>query len=129
MFLRKKKKLKREIIAKKLWNIQKSNYDTDKYVKEFLKIIKSYFDDSIFEPDEDFVFCGRKKFLYDEFNEYLDDNLDYKVDNPIRLATGNLFEFILNANFVYFKDGDAWEKGWNDLRERNDNYTKKGYNC
>ena len=61
MFLRKKKKLKREINAKKLWNIQKSNYDTDKYVKEFLKIIKSYFDDSIFEPDEDFVFCGRKK--------------------------------------------------------------------
>ena len=129
MFLRKKKKLKREIIAKKLWNIQKSNYDTDKYVKEFLKIIKSYFDDSIFEPDEDFVFCGRKKFLYDEFNEYLDDNLDYKVDNQIRLATGNLFEFILNSNFVYFKDGDAWEKGWNDLRERNDNYTKKGYIC
>ena len=37
--------------------------------------------------------------------------------------------FILNANFVYFKDGDAWEKGWNDLRERNDNYTKKGYIC
>lgn len=129
MLLRKKKKLKREIIAKKLWNLRKYNYDTDKYVKEFIKIIKSYFDDSVFESDEDFIFCGRKKFLYDEFYDYLDDNIDYNVDKSIRLATGNLFEFILNPNFVYFSDGDAWEKGWNDLRDRNDNYTKKGYIC
>ena len=56
----------------------------------------------------------------------LAEKLETGFDESFK-TSGKLF--ILNSNFVYMSDGNAWEKGWNDLRDRNDNYTKKGYIC
>lgn len=69
-------KLKRKEIANKLYEYRKNNdgnLEIYTYNKGFIEIIEKYINKSTFEPDKDFIFGGRKKFLYNEFYDYLDN--------------------------------------------------------
>lgn len=127
------RKVKRNDIAKQIFECKENNSQNDYYVEELLGIIEKIISVSNFESDEDFVFGGRKKFLYEEFNNYL-DNTSSKSDESLFLAINNLEEFICNNNYGSFielannsnmVDGKIIEK----LRERNDKYSSKGYIC
>ena len=132
------KKLKRKDIAEKLYECHKNEKDTTEYINDFLKIVEDFITKSRFETDEDFIFGGRKKFLYEEFYDYLNNKEKHKSENPIRFAIGNLEEFICNNNFVNAEDVDKskWIDGNKidgkdiaELRDRNDKYSNKGYIC
>lgn len=135
------KKLKREEIANKLYEYRKNNdgnLEIKSYTKGFIEIIENYINKSTFESDKDFIFGGRKKFLYNEFYDYLDNKEKHILEDPIRFAIGNLEEFICNNNQVYAEDVDKskWKDGKiidgkdiAELRRINDNYSSKGYIC
>lgn len=105
----------------------KNNINDEKNALEYLNNIISILTKYSFDSDEDFVLLGRKKVIYDEIIDILKGNKE--VDNPIYFVLGSLEEFICNNNFVYMSDGDKWEKGWEDLRTRNDRYSLKNIIC
>ena len=135
------KKLKRKEIADKLYEYRKNNdgnLEIKSYIKGFIEIIENYISKSNFESDNDFLMVGRKKFLFDEFYDYLDHKEKHKLENPIRFAIGNLEEFICNNNWVNFSDVDKskWIDGktidgkdFAELRNKNDRYSASGYIC
>lgn len=127
-------KLKRKDIAEKLYNCRNS----ENYIKDFIDIVEENISKHTFESDKDFIFGGRKKFLYNEFYDYLDNKEKHILEDPIRFAIGNLEEFICNNNQVYAEDVDKskWKDGKiidgkdiAELRRINDNYSSKGYIC
>lgn len=105
----------------------KNNINDEKSALEYIDNISKAFLKYTFKPDNNFIFLGRKKFIYDEINDILKGNKE--VDNPIYFVLGSLEEFICNNNFVYMSDGDQWEKGWEDLRNRNDIYSAMNVIC
>lgn len=133
-----RKKLKRDKIAKELYECRKIE-DNQEYKEKFINIVNKYFSKSYFENDETFIMGGRKKILFDEFNNILDGNKDIKgIDNPIRFAIGDLEEFICNNNHLSAEDVDKskWKdekvidgKYFIELRNKNDKYSKEGYIC
>ena len=134
-------KLKRKDIADKLYEYRKNNdgkLDIKSYTNGFIEIVENFISKSIFESDNDFLMVGRKKFLFDEFNDYLDNKEKHKLENPIRFAIGNLEEFITNNNWVNISDVDKskWKenkfingKDFAELRDKNDRYSLAGYIC
>lgn len=105
----------------------KNNINDEKSALEYIDNISKAFLKYTFKPDNNFIFLGRKKIIYDEINDILKGNKE--VDNPIYFVLGSLEEFICNNNFVYMSDGDQWEKGWEDLRNRNDIYSAMNVIC
>ena len=105
----------------------KSNINDEKSALEYIDNISEAFSKYSFKSDNNFIFLGRKKIIYDEINDILKGNK--KVDNPIYFVLGSLEEFICNNNFVYMSDGDQREKGWEDLRNRNDIYSAMNVIC
>lgn len=105
----------------------KNNINDKKSALEYINTITITLSQYSFNSDDDFVLLGRKKFIYDEINDILKGNK--QVDNPIYFVLGSLEEFICNNNFVYMSDGDQWNKGWQDLRIRNDRYVLKNVIC
>ena len=95
-------KLKRKDIGEKLYNCRNS----ENYIKDFIDIVEENISKHTFESDKDFIFGGRKKFLYNEFYDYLDNKEKHTLEDPIRFAIGNLEEFICNNNQVYAEDVD-----------------------
>lgn len=134
-------KLKRKEIANKLYEYRKNNdgnLEIYTYNKGFIEIIEKYINKSTFESDKDFIFGGRKKFLYNEFYDYLDNKEKHKSENPVRFAIGNLEEFICNNNHIVAEDVDKskWKDGKIidgkdivELRNKNDRYSATGYIC
>ena len=129
-------RLKRKDIREKILSI---NHSSEDFEINFVSVVDDYISNHDFKSDEDFLFCGRKKFLYDEFYEYLDNKEKHIKENPIRFAIINLEEFICDDNFIsltmdidkrYWKneeklDGSVVAK----LRDRNDKYSASGYIC
>ena len=101
----------------------KNNISDEKSTLDYLNRIHSIISNYEFVSDENFVLLGRKKFIYDEIKEIL--NGTKEVNNPLSFVLGSLEEFICNNNFVYMHDSENWEKGWEDLRNRNDIYSRK----
>ena len=133
-----KRKLKRNEITKELYECRKIE-DDQTYTINFINTVEKYISKSYFENDEDFIMGGRKKFLFNEFNDTLDGNKEIKgIDNPIRFAIGDLEEFICNNNYLSTQDVDKskWKDGktidgkdFFELREKNNRYSNKGYIC
>lgn len=127
-------RLKRKDIAEKLYNCRNSeNYEND-----FINIVENFISKHKFESDKDFIFGGRKKFLYNEFYDYLDNKEKHKSESPVRFAIGNLEEFICNNNHIVAEDVDKikWKDGKAidgkdivELRNKNDRYSATGYIC
>ena len=105
----------------------KNNIDDKNSTLEYINKINSILSNYSFVSDENFVLLGRKKFIYDEICEILSGTKI--VDNPLYFVLGSLEEFICNNNFVYMSDSEHWEKGWEDLRNRNDIYSQKNIIC
>ena len=104
----------------------KNNINDKNSTLEYVNKINSMLSNYSFDSDENFVLLGRKKIIYDEICEIL--NGTKTVDNPLYFVLGSLEEFICNNNFVYMSDSEHWEKGWEDLRNRNDVYSQKKCN-
>lgn len=128
-------KLKRKDIREKLHNI---NHSLEDFESNFVNVIEDCISNHKFESNEDFLFCGRKKFLYDEFYEYLDNKEKHEKENPIHFAIINLEEFICDDNFVFWQDVDKskWKDGkvidgkdFVEIRDKNDKYSASGYIC
>ena len=134
-------KLKRKNIADKLYEYRKNNdgnLDIKSYANGFVEIVESYILKSTFETNNDFLMVGRKKFLFDEFYDYLEHKEKHKLENPVRFAIGNVEEFICNPNFVNMSDVDKskWKDGkiidgkdFAELRDTNDRYSVTGIIC
>ena len=122
-----KKLLVRESLSELYGYHSKNNVIDEKSALEYLNNIIQTLSEYSFKSDEKFVLLGRKKIIYDEINDIL--NGTKKVDNPIYFVLGSLEEFICNNNFVYMSDSEYWEKGWDDLRNRNDIYSKNNIIC
>lgn len=127
-------KLKRKDIAEKLYNCRNS----DNYENDFINIVENFISKHKFNSDKDFIFGGRKKFLYKEFYDYLDNKEKHKSENPVRFAIGNLEEFICNNNHIVAEDVEKskWKDGKIidgkdivELRNKNDRYSATGYIC
>ena len=75
-------KLKRKEVAKMFYgqhtDINIKNKDN---VINYLNKLDNYLDNYEYESNPDFVFCGRKKFIYDEIVEII--NGTQLVDNPL----------------------------------------------
>lgn len=127
-------KLIRKDLAEKLYKCRNS----DNYTIDFINIVEEYISKHKFESDKDFIFGGRRKILYDEFYDYLDNKEKHKLNDPVRFAIGNLEEFICNNNHIVA--GDVDKSKWKDgkiidgkdiveLRNKNDRYSAAGYIC
>lgn len=121
-------KLKRKEVAKMFYgkhtDINIKNKDN---VINYLNKLDNYLDNYEYESNPDFVFCGRKKFIYDEIVEII--NGTQLVDNPLYFVLGSLEEFISNNNDVRISDSIALGMNWNDLRDINDRYISTGVLC
>ena len=105
----------------------KNNITNEKSALEYIDNISNAFLKYSFNSDDNFILLGRKKSIYDEINEILSGTK--KVDNPIYFVLGSLEEFICNNNVIYISDGEKWEKGWEDLRKKNDTYSFENIIC
>ncbi len=105
----------------------KNNITDEKSALEYIDSISNAFLKYSFNSDDNFILLGRKKIIYDEINEILSGTK--KVDNPIYFVLGSLEEFICNNNVIYLSDGEKWEKGWEDLRKKNDTYSFENIIC
>ena len=126
-------KLKRNDIADRIYEYKSNNSENNNYVNEFLNIVEDYISKSMFEYDDDFIFGGRKKFLYDEFNNSL-NNISNQNDESIFRAISNIDEFICSNNYGTFIESTDNSKSIDGktialLREKNDRYSSKGYIC
>lgn len=120
-------RLKRKDIREKLLSI---NHSSEDFEINFVDIVEDCISNHDFKSDENFLFCGRKKFLYDEFYEYLDNKEKHIKENPIRFAIINLEEFICDDNFVFGEDVKVIDgKDFVEIRNKNDKYSASGYIC
>ena len=120
-------RLKRKDIREKLLSI---NHSSEDFEINFVDIVEDCISNRDFKSDENFLFCGRKKFLYDEFYEYLDNKEKHIKENPIRFAIINLEEFICDDNFVFGEDVKVIDgKDFVEIRNKNDKYSASGYIC
>ena len=121
-------KIQRQEVARKYYGKHSNINNEDKdSILNYLNEIKNYLNNYEYESNSDFIYCGRKKHIYEEIVNVLNET--QKVDNPIYFALGSLEEFICNNNDVHISDSDDIGMNWNELREANDRYINTGVIC
>lgn len=121
------KNLKRkELRDKYVYYYEKNDISDNEHILMFLEGILKYLEEFEYEYDENFVFCGRKRFLYDEIIKIV--NGEQKENDPVHFMLGSLNEFMRDDNFVSFGEEEAGI-GFVELRNKNDLYSKKGIIC
>ena len=121
------KNLKRkELRDKYVYYYEKNDISDNEHILIFLEGILKYLEEFEYEYDENFVFCGRKKFLYEEIIRIV--NGEQKENDPIHFMLGSLNEFMRDDNFVSFGEEEAGI-GFVELRDKNDLYSKEGVIC
>ena len=121
------KNLKRkELRDKYVYYYEKNDISDNEHILMFLEGILKYLEEFEYEYDENFVFCGRKKFLYDEIIKIV--NGEQKENDPVHFMLGSLNEFMRDDNFGSFGE-DEVGIGFVELRNKNDLYSKKGIIC
>lgn len=114
-------KLKRTLINDKYGSYHmKNNIKTSEFAKKYIKELTSYLNGFDYENDSDFIFEGRRKFLYDEVFKIL--NGEQIEKNPIYFILGNIDEFMCYPNYITTNISS-------ELKKKNDDYNKKGYIC
>lgn len=121
-------KLKRKEVASKYYGKHNEvNIEKEDNIINYLDELGNYLNNYEYESNPDFIFCGRKKYIYDEITEILDETKT--SDNPLYFVLGSLEEFISNNNAVHISDSDMLGINWNDLRDANDRYISTGVIC
>lgn len=112
------------------------NIELKEQVLNFLNDLVLDLDKYEYLSNNDFIFGGRKKFIYNEIIDVLDGK--QKESNPLYFVLGSLDEFICNNNFMSAEDVDKskWKDGKiidgkdiAELRNKNDRYSATGYIC
>ena len=117
------KLLRRNELADKFYGYHsKNNIDSKNATLDYLNLIKEYLNDYEFKTDNNFVFCSRKKFIYDEITNVL--NSSQKEKEPLYFVLGSLEEFMSNDNFI-----NSSETNYAEVKAKNDDYIKNGYIC
>lgn len=115
--------LKREEIAHKFYGYHSNNnISSNDATLEYLSLIKEYLNNFRYESNNNFIMCGRKKFIYDEITEVLSGQKSEK--EPLYFVLGSLEEFMSNNNSI-----SASESNYAVVKEKNDEYIKNGYIC
>lgn len=125
----KSKELKRNEIANKYYGKHSEiNTENKDDVLNYLNELDSFLNNYEYESNSDFIFCGRKKFVYEEIIEIMDGTKS--VDDPVYFILGSLKEFLCTCNGgIPLADGDASGMNLKDLRDANDRYISTGVIC
>ena len=127
LFNKSKELIRNEIANKFYGKHNEINVENRDSVFNYLNELDNYLNNYQYESNSDFIFCGRKKSIYDEIIEIM--NGTKSVDNPIYFILGSLEEFLSNNNVIHVSDSDALGINWNDLRDANDRYISTGVIC
>ncbi len=115
--------LKRKDLADKFSGYHiKNNINDVESANNYLDSIIEYLNFFEYKSNDNFVFLGRKKFIYDEIVDILNGKTN--VDKPIYFVLGSLDEFMCNSNFIYPSEDDYMNN-----REKNDKYMADGNIC
>lgn len=120
------KKLRREDLVKILnerKEVKKGNVEIEEY-KNFLNDLEAEINNHLFEIDNRFVTYGRRNFLKQQFEYYLNNNKYFD-------AFINLEEYILGyTSFLTLSDIPQEEtRKFHDVLSDNDDYFKDGIIC
>lgn len=121
------KNMIQEVASKYYGKHSNINIEDIDSISNYLNKMESFLNNYEYESSSDFIFCGRKKFIYDEIMKIM--NGTKSVDNPIYFVLGSLEEFLSNNNDVHISDSDEIEMNWNELRDANDRYISTGVIC
>lgn len=130
-------RLKRKDLSNKYDYYHAKNKISDKkqtliYLDELLNYLNQF----DYYDDDNFIFGGRKKYLYDEIVRIIRN--EQKEEEPLYFVLGSLEEFMCNGNILNYNDVDKskWINGkivdgkdFAELRNKNDLYTNSGYIC
>lgn len=122
-----KVKLKRKKFSKIYYGKHaKINTNDLNCVFDYLNELNNYINKFKYKSDPDFIFCGRKQFVYEEILRII--NGEQIENNPVYFILGSLEEFLLE-NFVCTNDCLKLGITFNELRDANDRYIIKGIIC
>lgn len=123
MQLKQKIYLSRSELADKFFGYHlKHNIKDAETANEYLSSIINNLDSYQYAYDDNFVFVGRKKIIYDELMDII--NGTNEVDNPIYFMLGTLEEFMCNDNFI-----NPSTENYLENRDKNDKYNARGIIC
>lgn len=101
------------------------NIELKEQVLDFLNDLVLDLDKYEYLSNNDFIFAGRKKFIYNEIFDILDGK--QKESNPLYFVLGSLDEFISNNNHISMGEYDG--KDFTEIRDKNDKYINTGVIC
>lgn len=104
---------------------KKFNIELKEQTLDFLNELVLDLDKYEYLSNNDFIFGGRKKFIYNEIIDVLDGK--QKESNPLYFVLGSLDEFISNNNHISM--GEYNGKDFNEIRDKNDRYISTGVIC
>lgn len=114
----------------------KNKINDKKQALIYLDELLNYLNQFDYYDDDNFIFGGRKKYLYDEIVRIIRN--EQKEEEPIYCILGLLEEFMCNRNKLFWEDvdKDKWINGkiidgkdFVELRNKDDLYTNSGYIC
>ena len=112
----------------------KNKINDKKQALIYLDELLNYLNQFDYYDDDNFIFGGRKKYLYDEIVRVIRN----EQKEPLYFVLGSLEEFMFNGNMLNYNDvdKDKWINGkiingkdFIELRNKNDLYTNSGYIC
>ena len=114
----------------------KNKINDKKQALIYLDELLNYLNQFDYYYDDNFIFGGRKKYLYDEIVRIIRN--EQKEKEPLYFVLGSLEEFMFNGNMLNYNDvdKDKWINGkiidgkdFVELRNKDDLYTNSGYIC
>lgn len=114
----------------------KNKINDKKQALIYLDELLNYLNQFDYYDDDNFIFGGRKKYLYDEIVRIIRN--EQKEKEPLYFVLGSLEEFMCNGNMLNYNDVDKskWINGkiidgkdFVELRNKDDLYTNSGYIC
>lgn len=114
----------------------KNKINDKKHALIYLDELLNYLNQFDYYDDDNFIFGGRKKYLYDEIVRIIRN--EQKEKEPLYFVLGSLEEFMCNGNMLNYNDVDKsnWINGkiidgkdFIELRNKDDLYTNSGYIC
>lgn len=114
----------------------KNKINDKKHALIYLDELLNYLNQFDYYDDDNFIFGGRKKYLYDEIVRIIRN--EQKEKEPLYFVLGSLEEFMCNGNMLNYNDVDKskWINGkiidgkdFVELRNKDDLYTNSGYIC